>query len=93
MKRTLIALLLSLAFTAMTCGVACSGESEWPGIDEAVVKKFAEQAGRPAREPYINIAQGDIQLFAFLMAGSLGGFVAGYYWRALFPPRVAQRQN
>jgi hypothetical protein len=56
-------------------------------VDETVVERFAEAAGRPAREPYINVEQGDLLLFAFLVAGAIGGFVAGYYFRALFPPR------
>jgi len=49
-----------------------------------VVKEFAQQAGRPAREPFVNTAQGDLLLFCFLMAGTVGGFVMGYYWRELF---------
>ncbi len=59
----------------------------WAGIDEAVINKFAEQAGRQPREPYINLGQGDLQRFFFLLAGAVGGFVAGYQFRALFPPR------
>ena len=27
--------------------------------------------------------EGDLQLFLFLLAGTVGGFVAGYYWRVL----------
>jgi cobalt/nickel transport system permease protein len=59
----------------------------WPGVDEAVIEKLAEKAGRPAREPFINTDQGDLLLFAFLLAGIVGGFVGGYHFRALFPPR------
>lgn len=62
----------------------------WAGVDEAVINKFAEQAGRPPREPYVNLGQGDLQLFFFLLAGAVGGFVAGYQFRALFPPRGEQ---
>jgi len=65
---------------------------EWPGVDEAVVKKFADQAGRPAREPFIN-PRGDMLLFVFLLAGAGGGFVAGYYFRGLFPPQPEQARN
>ena len=52
-----------------------------------MVEKYAEAAGRPPREPYINTDQGDLLLFCFLVAGAIGGFIAGYYFRALFPPR------
>jgi cobalt/nickel transport system permease protein len=61
--------------------------SSWPGIDEAVIEKVAERAGRPSREPFINTDQGDLLLFVFLLAGIGGGFVAGYNFRTLFPPR------
>ena len=62
-------------------------EEKWKGVDETVVEKFAEQAGRPPRKPFINTDQGDILLFAFLVAGMIGGFVAGYSFRTLFPPK------
>ena len=53
----------------------------WPGVDDAVVGKIAEAAGRHARAPLI---EGDLLLFCFLVAGIAGGFVLGYYFRALF---------
>jgi hypothetical protein len=55
----------------------------WPGVDESVVEKFAREHGRESREPLINTDQGDLLLFAFLLAGTAGGFAAGYYWRML----------
>jgi ABC-type cobalt transport system substrate-binding protein len=60
-----------------------SKESKWPGVDEAVIEKIAKEHGREAKEPLIGDDQGDIMLFLFLTAGTVGGFVAGYYWRAL----------
>ena len=70
-------------------GPACptGRAASWPGVDEAVIEKVAEKAGRPAREPFINTDQGDLLLFVFLAAGIAGGFVAGYNFRTLFPPR------
>jgi cobalt/nickel transport system permease protein len=65
--------------------------ASWPGVDEAVIEKIAEKAGRPAREPFINTDQGDLLLFVFLLAGIGGGFVAGYNFRTLFPPRRRTR--
>ena len=62
----------------------CHAEStKWSGVDESVVEKYAKEHGREARAPLINTDQGDLLLFVFLLAGALGGFVAGYYWRTL----------
>lgn len=59
---------------------------DWAGVDETVVEKYAAEAGRPARDPYINTDRGDLLLFFFLIAGAGGGFLAGYCFRGLFPP-------
>ena len=64
------------------------GEPTWSGVDETVVEKFAEEAGRSPRDPYINTDQGDLLLLVFLLAGAAGGFVAGYYFRELFPAKT-----
>ncbi|MCE5263607.1 MAG: hypothetical protein LLG97_08755 [Deltaproteobacteria bacterium] len=58
----------------------------WSGVDEAVIEKIAEKAGRPAQAPLIDTDQGDLLLFVFLLAGAAGGFAAGYWFRILFPP-------
>jgi hypothetical protein len=55
----------------------------WTGVDEEVVEKVAKEHGREARPPLINTDQGDLLLFVFLLAGAVGGFAAGYYWRSL----------
>jgi hypothetical protein len=78
---------LLLAGPAYLSGRAAS----WPGVDEAVIEKVAEKAGRPAREPFINTDQGDLLLLVFLVAGIAGGFVAGYNFRTLFPPKRRTR--
>jgi hypothetical protein len=77
----------SCVISALLLGCIADGSAraaeKWPGIDEAVVKKIAREHGREARDPLINTGEGDLQLFAFLMAGVMGGFVAGYCWRGL----------
>ena len=86
MKKTLLILTfagLLLAAPACPPGRAAS----WSGVDETVIEKFAEKAGRTAREPFINTDQGDLLLFVFLMAGIVGGFIGGYNFRTLFPPK------
>ena len=62
---------------------AFSAKEKWPGVDESVIEKIAKEHGREAREPFINTDQGDLLLFIFLLAGTIGGFAAGYYWRIL----------
>lgn len=59
------------------------GPKPWTGVDEAVVEKIAREHGRVARKPLIDPGEGDLLLFVFLLAGSVGGFAAGYYWRML----------
>ncbi len=59
------------------------GAEKWPGVDESVVEKFASERGREAHSPLINTDQGDLLLFVFLLAGTFGGFAAGYSWRML----------
>lgn len=60
---------------------------KWPGVDEAVVNRIAREHGRPEKPALIPGAEGDLQLFLFLLAGAAGGFVAGYYWRVLLEGR------
>jgi len=72
----LIFLLVSFA------GSLCAAE-KWQGIDDTVVGKIAHEHGREVRKSLIDTSEGDLQLFAFLTAGVIGGFAAGYYWRVL----------
>lgn len=55
----------------------------WTGVDEAVVEKIAKEHGREARPPLVSTDKGDLLLFIFLLAGAVGGFAGGYYWRIL----------
>ncbi len=90
MKNALVILALAALLVAVpVCSTGRAGS--WPGVDEAVIEKVAEKAGRPSREPVINTDQGDLLLFVFLLAGIGGGFIAGYNFRTLFPPK--RRKN
>ena len=79
-----IILILFLVFT-INCSLftVVFASEKWPGVDEAVVEKYAKEQGREAKTPLINTDQGDLLLFVFLIAGTIGGFAAGYYWRIL----------
>lgn len=76
--------LLSMIVILFFVTAASAEKSEkWPGVDESVVEKIAQEHGREASGPFINTDQGDFLLFVFLVAGAIGGFAAGYYWRVL----------
>lgn len=72
-----------IALTIVFSGVAPAEAAKWTGVDEAVIEKIAKEQGREPKEPLINMEQGDLPLFIFLVAGAVGGFAAGYYWRVL----------
>jgi len=80
----MVLLLLAISFITVP---ASSALEKWSGVDETVVEKFAKEHGRAAREPLIH-TEGDLLLFLFLIAGAVGGFVAGYYWRMLVAERA-----
>ncbi len=67
------------------------GPKPWVGVDEAVVAKIAKEQGREARKPLLNLGDGDLRLFAFLLVGAVGGFAAGYYWRVLVGEKVRKK--
>jgi len=60
---------------------------QWQGVDEAVVERIAREHGHEARKPLFDPGEGDLLLFAFLCAGAIGGFAAGYSWRMLVSER------
>jgi hypothetical protein len=71
----------------------CPAAERWEGVDTTVVEKFAATAGRHAWPSWFPADQGDLGLFVFLTAGAVGGFIAGYTFRALFPPAKARRDH
>lgn len=85
-KFILIVSVLAAIGAGLWCLARFAG-GEWAGVDETVVEHYADAAGRPATQPFINTDQGDLLLFVFLTAGAVGGFVGGYSFRSLFPPR------
>ena len=87
---------LLLAFLVISLHVplyASESGAKWQGVDESVVEKVAHEHGREAHAPLINTDQGDLLLFVFLMAGVVGGFVAGYYWRTLTEQKEVQARK
>jgi hypothetical protein len=86
MRIKLLVLVIMLGVFMITAQ-PCAAESKWDGVDVSVVEKYAREANRPPREPFINTDQGDLLLCVFLLAGVAGGFACGYFFRELFPPR------
>jgi hypothetical protein len=91
-KRIRLFLIALLPYFGLFCASLYASEPKeapatWSGVDETVIEKYAEAAGRSAREPLINTDQGDLLLFVFLLAGALGGFIAGYAYRSLSPKK------
>jgi ABC-type cobalt transport system substrate-binding protein len=78
-------LLLLTAFCILP--PATTAGDKWSGVDESVIERVAKEHGREAREPFINTDQGDLLLFVFLLAGVVGGFIGGYYWKTLMGKR------
>ncbi|MBF0509882.1 MAG: hypothetical protein HQK57_13275 [Deltaproteobacteria bacterium] len=85
MKKVGIILSILVLAAVVGYGVVFQKQAKWDGVDESVIKPFAEKAGRTPVDPFIN-PTGDMLLFVFLLAGIAGGFVGGYYFRELFPP-------
>ena len=83
-KQGLTALIVSLFMIGTVLSASIPADaSKWTGVDEAVIEKVAKEHGREASAPLINMEHGDLPLFLFLIAGALGGFAAGYYWKSL----------
>jgi ABC-type cobalt transport system substrate-binding protein len=83
---TPVFLLLLTAYCLLPTAIFAT--EKWSGVDETVIGKYAKEHGREAREPFINTDQGNMLLFLFLLAGAIGGFAAGYYWRMLSEERT-----
>ncbi len=80
-----------IIFLLITCySSLVTAAEKWPGVDGSVVEKYAKEHGREAMTPLINTDQGDLLLFVFLLAGTIGGFAAGYYWRILMVEKTPE---
>ena len=92
MKMMRLIVMTALLLGGVGADALYAGE-KWPGIDDAVVNKIAREHGRAERKSLIDTGEGDLQLFVFLLAGAVGGFVAGYYWRVLLEGRRAEEKK
>ena len=60
----------------------------WHAADDMVEEQFAAKSGTKPAEPVAE-DRGELPGFFAMLAGAIGGFIAGYCFRALFPPRPA----
>ncbi len=90
--RTFVIICILLLTTCCFLPSGTSASEKWSGVDETVVEQFAKAQGREAREPLINTGGGDLLLFLFLLAGAVGGFAAGYYWRMLIVEKAPKKK-
>ena len=91
--KSILFILLALNILLPLSFAFAEEKTKWGGIDESIVEKYAEEHGRPAREPLINTDQGDLLLFVFLLGGAVGGFVAGYSWRRLIEQKPKDNEH
>jgi hypothetical protein len=60
-------------------------QASFSGMDEAVNEHLAEQAGRPAHDPYIDTeSMGDLWNALLLLAGGICGYIIGRGWDKVF---------
>lgn len=85
--------LICLLFLGCVAEGPLIAAEKWPGVDETVVNRIAREQGRAEKPSLLPEAEGDLQLFLFLLAGTVGGFVAGYYWRVLLEGKNKRPDN
>lgn len=93
-KIQIYGIIFLVIFLLITCySSRVTASEKWTGVDESVIEKYAKEYGREAKTPLINTEQGDLLLFVFLTAGTVGGFAAGYYWRTLTEHKIKKNGN
>ncbi len=69
---------------------AVTVETSFTGMDEAVNEKFAADAGREPKDPFINTeAMGDLWNTLLLTAGGVCGFIIGRYWHLISKKKIS----
>jgi hypothetical protein len=93
----LLCVVLVLAMLLALPGAAQAqngGGAEFTGLDEAVNETLAEEAGRPARDPFIDTeAWGELWNLLLLGAGAVCGFIVGRCWNQIFGREARTKDN
>lgn len=83
---------LTIVFCLVVPATAFAAQN-WAGTDDLIDKKMTETAGVSAREPLIDLSQGNLGLFLFAAGGFGAGAVVGYQWRKLFVERAGRKDD
>lgn len=71
-----------------------TGVGGFSGMDESVNENLAEDAGLPARDPFINLeALGEVWTTILLLAGGVCGFLLGRNWDLLWGRKPSGEQK
>ena len=90
MKKKGSLLLFSLLFVLLLWFGINQTTTKWTGVDELVINQFAVKGGLHTQTGTPDEEESDeLLLSVFLLAGALGGFVTGYYFRELFPKKTS----
>jgi len=89
-KKALLVLVIAAA--VMIPPKAVAGE-KWQGTDDLVDSKMKQITGVSAREPLIDINQGNMGLFIFTAGGFSAGIVFGYQWRKIFHEKAGTKHD
>ncbi|PKM81088.1 MAG: hypothetical protein CVU89_11145 [Firmicutes bacterium HGW-Firmicutes-14] len=92
MRVKKIFLIIALA-ACLLFPVTARAEDKWQGTDDLVDRKMEELTGVAAREPLIDISQGNLGLFIFAAGGFAAGTLFGYQWRRIFGERRGEKNG
>lgn len=82
--KSLIKLTLVIAVFSLVFAPGVLAADKWQGTDDLVDSKMQEVSGVSAKEPLIDISQGNLGLFLFAAGGFGAGLITGYQWRKIF---------
>ena len=83
-----ILIIAIIGTVALSANNIVRDEGVWSDATDVLSGKAAEQAGREARDPYINTEQGNMLVFFFCLGGVAAGSAIGYNWRRLFAEKL-----
>lgn len=79
-----------LLFLILALPAAAFAEERWLGTDDLVDSKMQEISGVEAKEPLIDISEGNLGLFIFTIGGFAAGTLFGYYWRKILTEKAGK---